>query len=96
MIPWLQAQAHWLSARRGEQAIEVIVTAPPTVMETSSQHLLMKVEKPTPPIGLLMTRKEALDAAQALLQAVANESGLEVKISATPVPEILRCPNKVA
>lgn len=48
------------------------------------------------PLGLLMTRKEALAAAQALLQAVANESGVEVKISATPIPEILRCPNKVA
>lgn len=54
----------------------------------------------TPPgesaTGLLMSRKEALAAAQALLQAVANESGVEVKISATPIPEILRCPNKVA
>jgi hypothetical protein len=81
MIPWLQSQKSIYPVP--ETAIEAIVTLPSPELHPRQ-------------IGLLMSRKDALAAAQALLQAVANESGLEVKISATPVPEILRCPNKVA
>lgn len=47
-------------------------------------------------LGLRMPPREAVMAAQQLLQAAANALGMNISIEAHPVPEFLRCPSSKA
>lgn len=65
------------------------------VDESGASDIEVIVSPPShPQLGLRMDVKEAIAAATALLHAASSLTGLELKISAKPIPRVLRCRNK--